>query len=182
MLAHDVRGRWWWYDSRGWTFPPVPCYMLLPWDRWLQRGSLTKWYLTWKCTWSKHLSFNSSMWNKWHPLTFTDACWTFMGPKQWRWAQWGTGWCISVVATVIEHSICWCRFWWVWHAGSCSWLMKTHSSWWWLCWKIVFYSWEFSLSNSVIVLFDVVSMEIIGRHYFQSNLWINNLKKSYSRS
>jgi len=23
MLAHDTRGRWWWYGSRGWVFPPI---------------------------------------------------------------------------------------------------------------------------------------------------------------
>jgi hypothetical protein len=23
MLSHDVRGRCWWYGSRGWTFPPI---------------------------------------------------------------------------------------------------------------------------------------------------------------
>jgi len=42
-------------------------------------------------------------------------------------------------------------------------------------WKIVFYSWEFSLSNSDIVLLAsvVVSMEINRRHYFQSNLVID---------
>jgi len=53
---------------------------------------------------------------------------------------------------------------------------------WWKCianggdianggWKIVFYSWEFPLSNSVIVSV-VVSLEINGRHHFWSNLCI----------
>ena len=58
----------------------------------------------------------------------------------------------------------------VMHAGSCSSLAKVHSHWWWLRWKIVFCSWEFALSNSVIVLFVsiVVSMEINRRHYFRS--------------
>ena len=38
--------------------------------------------------------------------------------------------------------------------------------------KLVFCSWEFALSNSVIVLFVpvVISMERSRRHYFQSNL------------
>ena len=31
----------------------------------------------------KSVKLNSSMWKKWHPLTFTDACWTFMETKQW---------------------------------------------------------------------------------------------------
>ena len=41
-----------------------------------------------------------------------------------------------------------------------------------LCWKIVFCSWEFTLSNSVIVPFAsvIVSMEIKRRHFFWSCL------------
>jgi len=31
------------YGSRGGTFPPIFFYMLLPCDRWQQKGSLTKW-------------------------------------------------------------------------------------------------------------------------------------------
>ena len=38
VLAHDVRGRWWWYGSRSWTFLPIFPYMLLLCDRWQQRG------------------------------------------------------------------------------------------------------------------------------------------------
>ena len=60
-----------------------------------------------------------------------------------------------------------CRFWWAWHAWSRSWLMKIHSWWYGLCWKRVFCSWEFALSNSIIVLF-LVSMGV-DRHYFHSD-------------
>jgi len=49
MLTRNVRGGCWWYSSRGRTFPPIFWYILLPCDRWQQRGYLTKWYLTWKC-------------------------------------------------------------------------------------------------------------------------------------
>ena len=38
--------------ARGWTFPSVFCYVLLPWNRWQQRGSVKEWHLTWKCEWS----------------------------------------------------------------------------------------------------------------------------------
>lgn len=55
--------------------------------------------------------------------------------------------------------------------------------WWWMCInstgsdcveKIVFCSWEFALSSSVVVhvVSAVVSMEINRRHYFQSNIHI----------
>jgi len=41
--AHNIRGRWWWwYGRRGWTIPPISCYMLLPRNTWQQRGSLTQ--------------------------------------------------------------------------------------------------------------------------------------------
>jgi len=49
---------------------------------------------------------------------------------------------------------------------------KMHSQWWWLCGKMMFWSWEFALSNSVIVLFVSVgvSIEMNRRHCFWSNL------------
>jgi len=62
MLAHDIRGRWWWYS---WTFPPVSHYILMACNRWQQRGSLTKWHPTWKCICSKGVELNSSMKKKW---------------------------------------------------------------------------------------------------------------------
>ena len=33
MLSHSVSGGYWWYSSRGWTFPPVFHYVLLLCDR-----------------------------------------------------------------------------------------------------------------------------------------------------
>jgi len=47
--------------------------------------------------------------------------------------------------------------------------------WFWLCWKILFCSWEFAIPNSVIVLFVsiVVSIAINRRQYFPSNLHIS---------
>ena len=53
MLAHNIKGRWWWYDRRGWTFPPIFHYLLLPYHRRQQKGSLTKWCPSWKSIWSK---------------------------------------------------------------------------------------------------------------------------------
>ena len=71
-------------------------------------------------------------------------------------------------------------------AGSCSLLAKKcrtnkHC---WLCWKIVFFSWEFSLSNSVIVLFVAIvgSMEINKRHYFWSKLYPLRVIKKHMKT
>ena len=110
MLAIDVR--WcWWYGTRAWTFPQIFPYILLPYDRWQQKGSLRKWCLLWKCIWCKDVSLNSSMWKKWHSLIFTDSCWIFLETKQWMWAQWGSGWCVSamVAATVVTFTDAACR-------------------------------------------------------------------------
>ena len=97
MLAHNVRGRYWWYGRRDWTFPPIFHYILLPCDKWQQRDSLTEWRVIWKCKWSKGVSLNSSMQKKWHH-------WTFMETKQWMWVHWGCGWCISAMATAtVDH-------------------------------------------------------------------------------
>ena len=46
VLAHNVRGGCSWYCSRGWTFLPIFCYILHQCERWQQKDSLTKWYLT----------------------------------------------------------------------------------------------------------------------------------------
>ena len=99
MLAEEVRGKRWWYGSRDWTLLTIFHYMLLLYNSWQQSGSLTKWCLKWKCEWRKGVEPNSSVWKKWQSLTFFDACWMFMETKQWVWAQWGDGWCISAVST-----------------------------------------------------------------------------------
>jgi len=69
MLAHDIRGGCWWYGSRDGTFPPIFPYIL------------SLWGLTWKCRRSEGMKLNSHMRKKWHPLAFTDTCWTFMETK-----------------------------------------------------------------------------------------------------
>ena len=85
MLAKDVRDRCWWYGSRGWTFLTIFCCVLLPCDRWEQRGSLTKWHLTWECIWSKGVESNSSMWRKLNPLPFIDKNINKTGPNNESW-------------------------------------------------------------------------------------------------
>ena len=71
---------------------PIFRNMLFLCDRWQQRGSLTKWRLTWKCVRNKGVELNFSMWTKWHSLAFISACW-FLETKQWMWAQWGVAVC-----------------------------------------------------------------------------------------
>lgn len=70
MLSHDIRGRCWYYGSRGWTFLTILHYILLLSDQWQQGNILTQRNLTWKCG----VSFNFFVRKKWQPLTFTDTC------------------------------------------------------------------------------------------------------------
>lgn len=109
--AHNIGGGCWWYSRRGRTFPPTLCYILLPQDRWQQRGSLTpKWHLRWNYIGSKAVEQNSSMQEELHPMAFIYTCWTFIELKQRMWAQWcGSGWCVSaVVAATVSH-LPWCE-------------------------------------------------------------------------
>ena len=157
MLAYNIRGGHWWYESRSWTFPPVFRYMLLSCGRWQQGGSLTEWRLTCKCTWSKGVSLSSSMWKKMtpteHSLMFDEHCWK---PN-----------------SRCEHSESWtvheCGMWGL----LCSW-QKYMGSGGDCVERIVFCSWELSLSNDVIVLFVsvLVSMAINRRHDFWSDLCV----------
>ena len=64
--------------GRGWTFPPVSRYTLLPVERWQQRGSLTQWHLPWKHVWSKvwnHISLFGKNGTYWHSLTLAEHLW-----------------------------------------------------------------------------------------------------------
>ena len=118
MLAHNVRSECWWYGSRGWTFPPIS------YSRWQQRGSLTKWCLTWKGMWSKGVGLNSSKWGKLHPLNVSGDQNVNVSPVS-RWVMH-----FSSGDSDMRDKPCSgqpCRFLWAQHAGSCSLLVKMHS-------------------------------------------------------
>ena len=131
---------------------------------------------------SKGVSLNSSMLKKWHPLTFIGTCWAFLETNQWMWAQWDNETVGGAFQQWRQHCERKANHVPDGHTQLTHYKMKgVSNSWsiwiryrWWLCWKIVFCSWEFDLSNSVIVLFGsvIVSMEINRRHYFQSDLCV----------
>ena len=119
------------------------------------------------------------MLKKWYPLTFIDVCWMFTATKQWAWAQWGGGWFISAVVTATMGHLAVADFykhdmqalvyrWWKFIASDGD------------CWKILFCSWEFVLLSRVAMLLVsvVISTEINGRHYFQSNLCVAKIVQS----
>ena len=127
----------------------------------------TQQHLTWKHTWSKGVSLNSSMWKISYPLTFTDTCWTFMWShplrEQCMWAQWGGGWCYSSgnrgQPLLVQNFT----------SAVCTEKKKTVNSGDYAE-KQGFVA-ETVVLNSVVVFFVsvVVSMEINQRRYFQSN-------------
>lgn len=112
------------------------------------------------------------------------------------WAQWGSRWWVSAETTATQktnhvpeshadfykHSVpTLVHFWWKCIANADDYTEK------------VFCSYEFALSNSIILLFPsvVISIEINTKHYFQSNLctfirhqdhWIKSCDFSYTSS
>ena len=112
------------------------------------------------------------MGKKWHPQTFTDTCWKLMETEQWMWAQWGSGWCVSVVvtATVATSTGADCY--------ECSMQALVY------CWQkcianghVCIKKWYFVAENLLYQTVLLCSLyllkfllEINRRHYFQSNL------------
>ena len=146
-------------------------YILLPCDRWQQRGSLTEKCLTWKRIMKQrcvsefpHVEKMAHIDSHQHLLNVSGNQTVDVSTVRW---------CISAaeIATV-GHLHC-CRLLPAWHAG-CSWWVKMWCWWWWLCLKIAFCSWESTLSKGVIVFLVsvVVSMQINWRHYYRNNLHI----------
>jgi len=78
LLAHNFRGGWWWYGSRGWTLPPISRYMLSACEGWQQRGSLTEWRLHGNvdeakvCCWIPPCGNSGTYW---HSLTLAEHLW-----------------------------------------------------------------------------------------------------------
>ena len=71
MLAHNLRGRYQWYGRRGWTFLPIPCYILLLHNR----GSAWQtdaWHgSAYEAEVSHWIPQNRK--KKWHPLIYTNT-------------------------------------------------------------------------------------------------------------
>jgi len=147
--------RSWWNGSRDCTFPPISHYILLPCDRWKQRGSLTEWHLTWKCIWSKGVSLNSSLQKNgpigiyWCLLNIygnqtVDV--STVGAAFQQWQQWRGIQVIFCIAACNCHTMRWSvlisssvqigRLW----QGECvqNWISALmHWKNWWQCWNIV---------------------------------------------
>lgn len=61
-----------------------------------------------------------------------DISWLLLNAFEDQTVEWSGGWCILAMVTVTVGHLQWCRFLQVYHAGSCSSLVKIHSYWWWL--------------------------------------------------
>jgi len=158
MLTHEVRGRCWWYGSRGWTFLPILHYILLHCDRWQQRGSPTVSMKQWCVT----DSLISQCKKKIAPF---DICWHLLnicGDQTVYVRQWvvciSTGDSDSGSPPLVKIFTCMAH--WLLFITSKNAQLMVHAN--------KFCSWEFVLPNSVIVRFVsvVVSTEGNRRHYF----------------
>ena len=124
MLAHHVRGRWWWYGSTGWTFPPVFHYIIAM-RQMAAEGHSDKVApdmevdIKQRCVIELlHVEKNGTYW---HSLMLSE---NLSRPNS-GCEQWGDGWCISAVAAVSH--LCWCGFLWAQHVDSCLAPAETHS-------------------------------------------------------
>ena len=120
VLAHNIRGRCWWYGSRSWTFPiNIPLYCVAEWQiaaegvvwpNGVRHGSV---YEAKMYCWVPPCKRNGT---HWHSSMLAECLWR---PKhdsevvggafqQWQQQQWGT----STGADVYKHGIqalvhCW---------------------------------------------------------------------------
>ena len=129
----------WWYSSIGWIYPPTFHYILLPCDRWQKRGSLTEWHLTWKWVWSKGVSLNSMRKSKptdihMYLLNVYEDQTVDVSTVRWWVVHFSSGDVYKNVKQALAH--CWQK---------CT--ANAHDC----VEKIVFCSWEFALSKSVLV-------------------------------
>jgi len=105
-LVCDVRGRWWWY-GRGMVVVVEPshqhsvtfcCHVTEG-----SRGAVWQNGVCHRSVWTRGVSLNSSMWKKWYPLTFINACWTLTETKQ----------CLCEHSEVVVGGAF--QQWWQWH-------------------------------------------------------------------
>ena len=100
ILAHNIRGGCLWQQRL--NLPTnIPLHFVALWQ-YGSRGAVWQngfWH-------GRAYKARISNWippyrKKWHLLTLIDDCWMFQETKQWMWAQWGGGQCISAVVTAM---------------------------------------------------------------------------------
>ena len=139
ILAQKARSRYWWYGSRGRTFPPIFHDVLLPCDRWQQRCTLTQ--MSDVKVWMNQRCVTEPLCEE--KMTPPDIYWCLLNVDGDQLAD------LSAVMQQVVHFSSGdsnikdrpqyelpCRFLRAWHESTCSLLAKVHSYWWWLCWKI----------------------------------------------
>ena len=99
MLAHHVRGRCLWYGSWSWTNIPtsVPFHVVAVW-RMAAEGQSDRMVSDMEVWMEQRCDTEFFHVEKLAPINIHNTCWMFMETKQWMWAQWGSGRCISAVA------------------------------------------------------------------------------------
>ena len=123
----------WWYGSRGWTFPCCCCVTDGSrgevWQNGVWCGSADEEKV---CHWIPPCGKNDT---HCHSSTLAEHLWRPESGCEHSEVWGGYFWAVT---TVTVGHLNWCRFVQVLHACSCSSLVKMHTWWWCLCWKMVF--------------------------------------------
>jgi len=166
LLFYDV-GPWRQRRMLAVEVEPSASILLLPCNRWQQRGSLTKWRLTWKCYEAK-LCHWIPPWRKngthWHSSMPAECLWRStsgcehseaLPNAQWavRFSCGNSGSGSPPLMQMFTGAAC--RLLFIASENEQLMVVAVFSG-----WKTVFCSWEFSLSSSVIVLFVSVVISL----------------------
>ena len=101
MLAHKVRGRFWWDAVEAESSHHIPLHFVAIWQMAAEGHSdrmASDMEVHRNQRWDIKLIHEEK---KSHLLPFTDTCWMITETNEWMWAHWGGGWCISSVLTVV---------------------------------------------------------------------------------
>ena len=172
MLAHNIRGRYWWFGSRGWTFPPISHYILFIMWQMAAEGWSEKNYV-WcgnvyeanVCDWILPCRNNGTHWHSSMPSVCYGDQTVDVEHSEAVVVSFSSGDSVSPpLVQMFMNAACRLLF----LTGKNAQLKMVTIV------KQVFCSWEFALSNRVIALFVSVlfSMEINRWHCFWSNLHI----------
>ena len=96
-MSSHIWGGCWWYDSWGWNFPLILCFVAV--QQMTTEVQSDEMISGMEVHEKQRYLSDSSMRQKLHPLTFINPCWTFMETKEWMWAQRGGECFVSTVVT-----------------------------------------------------------------------------------
>jgi len=173
MLDHNIKGECWWYSSRGWTFPKISHYILLPCNRWQQRAVWQNgvWHGSkYEGNVCHQIPPHRRNCTHWHSGTIVKHLWRSNCGHQHSEAMGGNknSGSPQIVQIFMSAACTLVHCWWKYMANG-----GDH-------WKILFCKWEVALSKNIIVLFIsvVISMEMNMKLFFQRDQYVHFLSKA----